>query len=111
MAEEDIDIDALEKRMSGALTAMKGEFSALRTGRASASILDPITVDAYGSMMPLNQCGTVNVPEPRMITVTVWDKDLVGAVEKSIRESGIGINPVVDGTTCLLYTSPSPRDS
>ena len=99
---EDIDIDALEKRMNGALNALKGEFSSLRTGRASASILDPIMVDAYGSQMPLNQCGTVNVPEPRMITVTVWDKGLVGAVEKAIRSSGIGINPVVDGTVLRL---------
>ena len=99
---EDIDIDALEKRMQGALNALKSEFSTLRTGRASASILDPITVDAYGSQMPLNQCGTVNVPEPRMITVNVWDKGLIGAVEKAIRESGIGINPVVDGTTLRL---------
>ena len=99
---DDIDIDALEKRMDGALNALKSEFSTLRTGRASASILDPITVDAYGSQMPLNQCGTVNVPEPRMITVSVWDKGLVGAVEKAIRESGIGINPVVDGAVLRL---------
>ena len=99
---DDIDIGALEKRMDGALNALKSEFSSLRTGRASASILDPITVDAYGSQMPLNQCGTVNVPEPRMITVTVWDKGLVGALGKAIRESGIGINPVVDGTTLRL---------
>ena len=102
MSENDIDIDGLEKRMSGALVALKQEFSALRTGRASASILDPIMVDAYGSQMPLNQCGTVNVPEPRMITVTVWDKDLLGAVEKAIRESSIGINPVGDGMVIRL---------
>jgi len=102
MADDDIDIGALQKRMDGALNALKSEFSSLRTGRASASILDPITVDAYGSQMPLNQCGTVNVPEPRMITVSVWDKGLVGAVEKAIRESGIGINPVVDGVVLRL---------
>ncbi|MEM7242086.1 MAG: ribosome recycling factor [Pseudomonadota bacterium] len=102
MADDDIDIGALEKRMDGALNALKSEFSSLRTGRASASILDPITVNAYGSQMPLNQCGTVNVPEPRMITVSVWDKGLVGAVEKAIRESGIGINPVVDGAVLRL---------
>ena len=102
MADDDIDIGALQKRMHGALNALKSEFSSLRTGRASASILDPITVDAYGSQMPLNQCGTVNVPEPRMITVSVWDKGLVGAVEKAIRESGIGINPVVDGVVLRL---------
>lgn len=99
---DDIDIGAIEKRMDGALSALKSEFSALRTGRASASILEPVQVDAYGSKMPLNQCGTVNVPEPRMITVTVWDKDLVGAVEKAIRESGLGINPVTDGMVLRL---------
>ena len=98
----EVDIDALEKRMDGALNALKGEFSSLRTGRASASILEPVMVDAYGSVMPLNQCGTVNVPEPRMITVNVWDKGLVGAVEKAIRNSGLGINPVVDGTILRL---------
>lgn len=98
----ELDIDALEKRMDGALNSLKGEFSSLRTGRASASILEPVVVDAYGSSMPLNQCGTVNVPEPRMITVNVWDKGLVGAVEKAIRNSGLGINPVVDGTILRL---------
>jgi len=98
----EVDIDALEKRMDGALNALKGEFSSLRTGRASASILEPVMVDAYGSMMPLNQCGTVNVPEPRMVTVNVWDKGLVAAVEKAIRNSGLGINPVVDGTILRL---------
>lgn len=103
MADEiEIDTDALEKRMEGALNALKGEFSSLRTGRASASVLEPVMVDAYGSNMPLNQCGTVNVPEPRMITVNVWDKGLVGAVEKAIRNSGLGINPVVDGTILRL---------
>ncbi|MEM0976692.1 MAG: ribosome recycling factor [Pseudomonadota bacterium] len=100
--ELEIDTDGLEKRMDGALNALKGEFSSLRTGRASASILEPVMVDAYGSQMPLNQCGTVNVPEPRMITVNVWDKGLVGAVEKAIRNSGLGINPVVDGTILRL---------
>ncbi|MEO0343495.1 MAG: ribosome recycling factor [Pseudomonadota bacterium] len=103
MAEEiEIDTDALEKRMDGALTSLKGEFSSLRTGRASASILEPVMVDAYGSQMPLNQCGTVNVPEPRMLTVNIWDKGLVGAVDKAIRNSGLGINPVVDGTILRL---------
>lgn len=104
MSEEeiDIDIDDLKRRMDGALTALRGEFASLRTGRASASMLDPVVVEAYGSSMPLNQCGTVNVPEPRMITVNVWDKSLVGAVEKAIRNSGLGINPVIDGTTIRL---------
>nr|WP_099593194.1 ribosome recycling factor [Amylibacter kogurei] len=102
MADIEIDTADLERRMEGAMVALKNEFASLRTGRASASILDPVLVDAYGSNMPLNQCGTVNVPEPRMITVTVWDKGLVGAVEKAIRNSGIGINPVVDGMVLRL---------
>jgi len=102
MADDDIDIDALQKRMDGALNAMKSEFSSLRTGRASASILDPITVDAYGSQMPLNQCGTVNVPEPRMLSVQVWDASNVKAVEKAIRDSGLGLNPMPEGNTIRI---------
>ncbi|NNE86853.1 MAG: ribosome recycling factor [Silicimonas sp.] len=103
MADEfEIDLDDLERRMDGALTALRQEFLTLRTGRASASMLEPITVDAYGAVTPLNQVGTVNVPEPRMITVNVWDKGLVGKVEKAIRESGLGINPVMDGTIIRL---------
>ena len=98
----EIDIDALSKRMDGAITALKSDLASLRTGRASASMLDAITIEAYGAMMPLNQCSTVNVPEPRMITVNVWDKGLVGAVEKAIRNSGLGINPVMDGTSLRL---------
>lgn len=98
----DIDLDDLERRMEGAKAALKSEFASLRTGRASASMLDPVMVDAYGSTMPLNQCGTVNVPEPRMVTVNVWDKSLVGAVDKAIRNSGLGLNPVVDGTILRL---------
>lgn len=104
MADEDldIDIDDLERRMGGAMTALKQEFLSLRTGRASASMLDPVTVEAYGAVTPINQVGTVNVPEPRMITLNVWDKALVGKVEKALRESGLGINPVVDGTIIRL---------
>ena len=98
----EIDVDDLQRRMEGALASLKSDFASLRTGRASASILDTVVVDAYGSKMPLNQCGTVNVPEPRMITVTVWDKDLIGAVDKAIRNSGLGINPVGDGMTIRL---------
>ncbi|MEM9048182.1 MAG: ribosome recycling factor [Pseudomonadota bacterium] len=100
--EDEIDVDRLEQRMEGAIAALRQEFLTLRTGRASASMLDPITVDAYGANMPLNQCGTINVPEPRMITVNIWDKSLVGAVEKALRSSGLGINPVVDGTIIRL---------
>lgn len=98
----EIDVDDLQRRMDGALASLRTDFASLRTGRASASILDTVMVDAYGSKMPLNQCGTVNVPEPRMITVTVWDKDLINAVDKAIRNSGLGINPVGDGMTIRL---------
>ena len=104
MSEEDfeIDIEDLERRMDGALNALKTEFLSLRTGRASSSMLDPINMEAYGASTPLNQCGTVNVPDPRMITVNIWDKSLVNAAEKAIRESGLGINPVIDGTIIRL---------
>lgn len=102
MSDVEIDLKDLQRRMDGSMSALRTEFASLRTGRASASILDPVMVDAYGSQMPLNQCGTVNVPEPRMITVTVWDKGLLGAVEKALRQSGIGINPVVDGMVMRL---------
>src|SRR6185369_6794125 len=87
------------RRMDGALDALKKEFSGLRTGRASANLLEPVHVTAYGNDMPLNQVGTVNVPEPRMITVQVWDRGLVGAVEKAIRDAGLGLNPASDGST------------
>ena len=98
----EIDLDDLERRMKGALSALRTEFASLRTGRASAAMLDPIHVEAYGTSMPLNQCATINVPEPRMITVNVWDKSLIGAVEKALRTSGLGINPVVEGTLMRL---------
>lgn len=91
------DLSALEKRMGGALDALKKEFSGLRTGRASASLLEPVQVDAYGSSMPLTQVGTISVPEPRMLTVQVWDKALVSHVDKAIREAGLGLNPMADG--------------
>src|ERR1700733_10957104 len=87
------------RRMDGALEALRKEFGGLRTGRAPASLLDPVHVSAYGNDMPLNQVGTVNVPEPRMITVQVWDRGLVGAVEKAIRDAGLGLNPAADGST------------
>lgn len=92
-----VDMKELRKRMEGALSALKSEFGGLRTGRASASLVEPIDVDAYGSKMPMNQVGTITVPEPRMIAISVWDKSLVGAVERAIRDAGLGINPVVDG--------------
>ena len=104
MAQEEIeiDLDDLERRMEGAMAALKTEFASLRTGRASASMLDPILVDAYGSPTPINQVGTINVPEPRMVTVNVWDKGLINKVEKAIRESGLGINPQTNGPIIML---------
>jgi ribosome recycling factor len=87
----------LRRRMDGTLDVLKKEFGGLRTGRASASLLDPVMVEAYGSTMPLNQCGTVSVPEPRMIVVQVWDKSMAKPVEKAIRDAGLGLNPQPDG--------------
>jgi ribosome recycling factor len=84
-------------RMEKAVTALKEEFASLRTGRASASLLDQVSVEAYGAAMPINQLAAVSVPEPRMISVSVWDKSMVVAVEKAIRSSGLGLNPMVDG--------------
>ncbi len=98
----EIDTDDLQRRMDGALNALRHEFGSLRTGRASASLLEPVMVDAYGQMTPVNQLGTVNVPEPRMVTINVWDKAMVGKVEKAIRESGLGINPQTNGTIIML---------
>jgi ribosome recycling factor len=92
------DLADLKKRMNGALEVLRKEFAGLRTGRASASLLEPITVNAYGGEMPLNQVGTVGVPEPRLLSVQVWDRSLVKAVEKAIRTSDLGLNPVVEGT-------------
>ncbi|MCB2128797.1 MAG: ribosome recycling factor [Rhodobacteraceae bacterium] len=100
--EIEIDIDDLERRMDGAMVALRHEFASLRTGRASASMVEPIMVDAYGALTPINQVGTVNVPEPRMVTINVWDKALVGKVEKAIRDSGLGINPQLNGTIIML---------
>ncbi len=98
----EIDLDDLQRRMDGAMAALKQEFASLRTGRASATMVEPVMVDAYGTMTPINQVGTVNVPEPRMVTINIWDKSLVGAAEKAIRNSGLGINPVIDGTIIRL---------
>jgi ribosome recycling factor len=88
----------LKRRMQGAVSAFKTELTGLRTGRASTSLLEPIHVAAYGSSMPLNQVGSVSVPEPRMLSVQVWDKALVSAVDRAIREANLGLNPIVDGT-------------
>ena len=97
-----IDTDDLQRRMNGALSAMKSEFASLRTGRASSSMLDPVTVEVYGQKTPVNQLGTINVPEPRMVTINVWDKTNVPLVEKALRESGLGINPQLNGTIIML---------
>ncbi len=102
----EFSMDDLRKRMDGAIDVLRKEFSGLRTGRASAGLLEPINVPAYGSEMPLNQVATVSVPEPRMLSVQVWDKGLVKAVEKAIRSSGLGLNPSVDGT---LLRIPIPE--
>lgn len=93
----DARLNEFSRRMDGALEALQKEFAGLRTGRASAHLLDQIKVTAYGNAMPLNQVGTVNVPEPRMITVQVWDRGLVREVEKAIRDAGLGLNPASDG--------------
>lgn len=97
MSDDAVDFDDLQRRMDGAVSSLKTELNGLRTGRASASLLDPIMVEAYGSQMPINQVATVSVPEPRMISVQVWDKSMVGATDKAIRESNLGLNPVMDG--------------
>ncbi|MBX3510323.1 MAG: ribosome recycling factor [Hyphomonadaceae bacterium] len=99
-------LDDYKKRMDGALSALQHEFSGLRTGRASATLLDPIQVEAYGSISPLNQVANVSVPEPRMITVTVWDKSVVSAVDKAIRSSNLGLNPIMDGQTLRVPIPP-----
>jgi ribosome recycling factor len=96
MAEEP-DLDDLQRRMDGAYDVLSREFGGLRTGRASVSLLDPISVDAYGANTPLNQVATVSVPESRLISVQVWDKSLVSAVEKAIMNSGLGLNPATEG--------------
>jgi len=96
------DIKELERRMRSAIDTLKREFTGLRTGRASVHLLDPVMVTVYGSRMPLNQVASVSVPEPRMISITVWDKSNVAAVEKGIRESNLGLNPVIDGTNLRL---------
>lgn len=92
----------IERRMTGAVEVLQKEFAGLRTGRASASLLDPVQVEAYGNKMPLNQVGTVSVPEPRLLTVQVWDAGQVKAVEKAIRDAGLGLNPQPDGSTIRI---------
>ena len=92
----------LERRMNGAVEALKHDLAGLRTGRASTTLLDPVTVEVYGAMMPITQVATVAAPEPRLLSVTVWDKSNVGPVDKAIRSAGLGLNPIVDGQTLRL---------
>jgi len=100
------NLDDIKKRMDGALAALKTEYTGLRTGRANIHLLDPIMVDAYGASTPLNQVGAVSAPEPRMLAVNVWDKGVVTAVEKAIRNAGLGVNPIVDGQTIRVPIPP-----
>lgn len=102
MANATFDLDGLKRRMQGAVGSLKEELSGLRTGRASSSMLEPVVVDAYGSKMPISQLATVSVPEARLITVQVWDRSMVSAVERAIRESNLGLNPVVEGTSMRI---------
>ncbi len=102
MAVTTFDLEDLKRRMQGAINAFKHDLGGLRTGRASASLLEPIQVDAYGSLLPMNQVANVNVPEPRLLSVQVWDRGLVAAVEKAIRESDLGLNPQTEGQTIRL---------
>lgn len=96
------DLKELKRRMDGAINAFKSDIASLRTGRASANILDPVTVEAYGSRVPLNQVANITVPEPRMLSVSVWDRSHVQAVDRAIRESHLGLNPIMDGQTLRI---------
>lgn len=98
----ELDLADIKRRMNGALENLKSEFKGLRTGRASVNLLDPVMVDAYGAQMPISQVGTVSTPEARLISVNVWDKGLVASVDKGIRNAGIGLNPIIDGTTLRI---------
>ncbi|MEO0466633.1 MAG: ribosome recycling factor [Pseudomonadota bacterium] len=100
------DLKDLERRMDGALASLSDEFAGLRTGRASVNLLDSVQVPAYGSTVPLNQVGSVSVPDSRMLAVNIWDKSVVGAADKAIRDSGLGLNPVVDGTNLRIPIPP-----
>jgi ribosome recycling factor len=100
------DLKTYRDRMDKAVTALKEEFAGLRTGRANAGLLDPVKVEAYGSSSPLNSVAAISVPEPRMISVSVWDKSMVGPVEKAIRAAGLGLNPIVDGQTLRIPVPP-----
>lgn len=96
------DLNELKRRMEGGVNAFKSDIASLRTGRASANILDPVTIEAYGSRVPLNQVANITVPEPRMLSVSIWDRSMVQAVDRAIRESNLGLNPIMDGQTLRI---------
>ena len=100
----------IERRMHGAVEALKSDLAGLRTGRANTGLLDPVTVEVYGSHMPLNQLASVSAPEPRMLSVQVWDKANVGPVDKAIRSAGLGLNPIMDGQTLRLPIPEMTQD-
>ena len=102
MAAANFDLADLKRRMQGAIGSLKHDLGGLRTGRASASLVEPLTIDAYGAAMPITQVATISVPEPRLLSVQVWDRSMVGAVEKAIRESDLGLNPQTEGQTIRL---------
>src|SRR5438309_8584404 len=99
MATAAFDLPDLQRRMQGAIATLKHDLGGLRTGRASASLVEPIHVDAYGQSMPLNQVASISIPEPRMISIQVWDRSMVGAVEKAIRDSNLGLSALAEGQT------------
>ena len=100
------DLKTYRDRMDRSVASLKEEFAGLRTGRANSGLLDPVQVDAYGSTSPLTAVAAISVPEPRMISVSVWDKSMVGSVEKAIRSAGLGLNPIVDGQTLRIPVPP-----
>lgn len=102
MAVTNFDLGDVKRRMQGAITALKHDLGSLRTGRASPNLLDPLQIDAYGASMPISQVATVSVPEPRLLSVQVWDRSMVSAVEKAIRDSDLGLNPLTEGQTIRL---------
>ncbi|MCY4186551.1 MAG: ribosome recycling factor [Rhodobacteraceae bacterium] len=102
MEDFELDLEDFERRMDGAINSLRQDFAGLRTGRASASMVDSLVVNAYDAQMPMNQCGSINVPEPRLLSISVWDRTIVDNVVKAILDSGLGINPVVEGTVIRL---------
>jgi ribosome recycling factor len=110
MATANFNVEDLKRRMAGAISVLRTEFGGLRTGRASASLVEPVQVEAYGSTMPLNQVASVSVPEPRMISIQVWDKSMVHAVEKAIVNSNLGLSPATEGQVLRLRIPELTQD-